>query len=168
MLSIASENRCSSVTVETMTFALSTSSEKSDSVLGVEFNTATAGILASGVITPISGRTPNVKNFLTVCLRSKSLGTITSVRLICSDTNAAIIVSVFPVPVGITTVAGSRETVQCAFIANRAPICGKRNPLVLLLLKTNAFRQELITAFAEISSISPSLTICVTLFLSYF
>ena len=37
-------------------------------------------------------------------------------------------VSVFPVPVGMTTVARSSVTLQWAIAACRAPICGGRNP----------------------------------------
>jgi hypothetical protein len=48
----------------------------------------------------------------------------------------AIIVSVLPVPVGITIVAGSFETVLNDFIAKIAPNCADRKPLIAFSLSS--------------------------------
>lgn len=75
-------------------------------------------------------RTPSVRNFSAIRVRSASVGTITSTREQHADTSTDNIVSVFPMPVGITIVAAVSDTDQCACTACRAPICGWRSPLI--------------------------------------
>ena len=64
---------------------------------------------------------PNVKNFRAIWARSASVGTSTSTRTQRADTKVANIVSVLPVPVGMTTVATSLLVDQCAWMAWSAP-----------------------------------------------
>ena len=63
---------------------------------------------------PGSFKIPSVRNFSAIWVRSASVGTTTRSLGQIADTRIAIIVSVFPVPVGITIVAGELETAQCA------------------------------------------------------
>ncbi|MNR52793.1 hypothetical protein D3C85_1727020 [compost metagenome] len=57
---------------------------------------------------------PSVKNFDAICALSASVGTITMTRVHNAETIAANIVSVLPVPVGMTMVATSLLVDQCA------------------------------------------------------
>lgn len=54
-------------------------------------------------MTPNSLSTPRVANFVAICVRNASVGTITNTLLQGLEMNTESIVSVSPVPVGITT-----------------------------------------------------------------
>ena len=71
---------------------------------------------------------PKVLNFLYVWVRRASEGTITKTFWQVFAIKKASIVSVFPVPVGITTIALSSPSSAWASKACKAPICGERNP----------------------------------------
>ena len=117
-----------------MIFAESSISSKSSFDLGCDFKHNTFGYFAFCSITPISFKIPHLTQFSTVCVLNRSVGTSINTLLHCSATIVVIIVSVFPVPVGITTVAASLLTIQCARIANTAPNCACLKPFTFFEL----------------------------------
>ena len=98
--------------VTTITLLLFNNSLNSSSVLGADFNNTTVGLILFSSTTPMSFSTPKVHNLLTVCSLNKFDGTTITALFILSFAMVMIIVSVLPVPVGITTVAASEETDQ--------------------------------------------------------
>src|SRR5688572_10682540 len=110
--------------VVTMTCARSNNSPTSAAVLGLCLSTQTVGWSAVPARTKARGslRTPRVRNFSAIWVRSASVGTTTRTREQPADTRTDNIVSVFPVPVGITIVDGSEDTDHLAWIAWIAPI----------------------------------------------
>src|SRR5699024_3621422 len=79
-------------------------------------------------INPAFGRIPNCFAPSNSCSLNKFEGTKISVVDINSEMIVAYMVSVLPVPVGRTIVAGESDIVQCARIADNAPNCGIRKP----------------------------------------
>jgi len=94
---------------------------------GRDASTPTTGNGAASS-TPMLFSTPYEANFSAVWCRKASVGTTTSRRGVPAAMALAIMTSVFPVPVGITTTAGTLERVQCAAMACNAPIWGSRKP----------------------------------------
>ncbi|MDQ0137844.1 hypothetical protein J2T08_005788 [Neorhizobium galegae] len=103
-------------------------SSTSSTDLGISSRVATKGSFASSARQPLSLRTPRLRNLSEICVRKASLGTTTRSRSTSATTIRASIVSVLPVPVGITMVAGAEEAVQWPRAACIAPICGFLRP----------------------------------------
>lgn len=101
--------------------------------------TTTGGWMFSGT-QPHSISLPSVMNLLTVWSRKAALGTTIISRCSCAQIRSDSIVSVLPVPVGMTMVAGSSLTLQCASAACKAPIWGRRSPLMGGKLSRSSWR----------------------------
>jgi hypothetical protein len=100
--------------VVTTTCARENNSSTSATVVGIWRSTHTAGYsdVAARIIAPCLFSTPRVRNFSAICVLSASVGTITSTLEHPAETRIESIVSVFPVPVGMTIVAGVVATDQ--------------------------------------------------------
>src|SRR6185437_837129 len=117
--------------VVTTTLHCSKKESRSDLFVGLLKSAPTIGNCAPLSSTPSNERSiPKVRNLSVNWLRSASVGTMTRTFGHGVDTGSAIMVSVLPVPVCMTMVAVSAETVQCAWIACTAPIWGGRSPFI--------------------------------------
>lgn len=98
-----------SALVVTMTLHRLNSSSTSSTAVGRFSSVPTTGLSTFAASSTERGcfRIPSEKNFNAICVLSASVGTITMTRVHMPEIIAANIVSVFPVPVGITTVATS-------------------------------------------------------------
>ena len=117
------EHLPASALVVTTTLHCRKNSSTSSGVAGIFVNIPTTGRTTPGCSRLDLGsfKMPNVKNFRAIWARSASVGTSTSTRTQRADTKVANIVSVLPVPVGMTTVATSLLVDQCAWMAWSAP-----------------------------------------------